>query len=67
MPRTSHPPPPTRTPQVPGDLIVRTTPDLDLRPGTQLPLLVDLAHLFVFAPQGERISPAPAHLPDLAE
>ncbi|WP_338682995.1 ABC transporter ATP-binding protein [Streptomyces acidiscabies] len=66
-PAPPTPPPSTRPPQVPGDLIVRTTPDLDLRPGTQLPLLVDLAHLFVFAPQGERISPAPAHLPDLAE
>ncbi|MFM9447738.1 ABC transporter ATP-binding protein [Streptomyces acidiscabies] len=68
-PRPAPPMPPPATPQVPhpGDLIVRTTPDLDLRPGTQLPLLVDLAHLFVFAPQGERISPAPAHLPDLAE
>ncbi|MFM9612367.1 ABC transporter ATP-binding protein [Streptomyces niveiscabiei] len=65
IPPTS--PPPTPPPQVSGDLIVRTTPDLDLRPGTQLPLLVDLTHLFVFAPQGERISPAPTHLPDLAE
>ncbi|MFI2377669.1 ABC transporter ATP-binding protein [Streptomyces sp. NPDC018964] len=54
-------------PRVPGDLIVRTTPDIRLRYGMQVPLLVDLAHLFVFDQQGERICPNPARLPDLEE
>ncbi|MGW0944688.1 ABC transporter ATP-binding protein [Streptomyces sp. NPDC002623] len=48
-----------------GDLVVRTTPDYDLRHGMQIPLLVDIAHLFVFDQHGERISPAPDRLPDL--
>ncbi|MDQ1039701.1 multiple sugar transport system ATP-binding protein [Streptomyces sp. V3I8] len=50
---------------LPGDLIVRTTPDHTLRHGMQVPLLVDLAHLFVFDRHGARICPAPARLPDL--
>jgi multiple sugar transport system ATP-binding protein len=53
--------------RLPGDLVVRTTPDLQLRQGMQIPLLVDLAHLFVFDQHGERISPSPARLPDLEE
>ncbi|MFF2132605.1 ABC transporter ATP-binding protein [Streptomyces olivochromogenes] len=53
--------------RLPGDLVVRTTPDFDLRHGMQVPLLVDLAHLFVFDQHGERICPAPARLPDLDE
>lgn len=53
--------------RLPGDLVVRTTPDIDLRYGMQVPLLVDLAHLFVFDQGGERICPAPARLPDLDE
>ncbi|MFH8977509.1 ABC transporter ATP-binding protein [Streptomyces sp. NPDC017890] len=53
--------------RLPGDLIVRTTPDIDLRHGMQVPLLVDLAHLFVFDQHGDRICPAPARLPDLDE
>jgi multiple sugar transport system ATP-binding protein len=53
--------------RLPGDLVVRTTPDIRLRHGLQVPLLVDLAHLFVFDRHGERICPAPARLPDLAE
>ncbi|MFI6208635.1 ABC transporter ATP-binding protein [Streptomyces sp. NPDC051041] len=53
--------------RLPGDLVVRTSPDLDLRHGMQVPLLVDLAHLFVFDHDGERICPAPARLPDLEE
>ncbi|MFE1437595.1 ABC transporter ATP-binding protein [Streptomyces sp. NPDC058739] len=53
--------------RLPGDLIVRTTPDFDLRHGMQVPLLVDLAHLFVFDQHGDRICPAPARLPDLEE
>ncbi|WHM33770.1 ABC transporter ATP-binding protein [Streptomyces sp. BPPL-273] len=53
--------------RLPGDLIVRTTPDIDLRHGMQIPLLVDLAHLFVFDQHGDRICPAPARLPDLEE
>ncbi|MEU9449215.1 ABC transporter ATP-binding protein [Streptomyces sp. NPDC048277] len=53
--------------RLPGDLVVRTTPDLQLRHGMQIPLLVDLAHLFVFDQHGERICPSPARLPDLDE
>ncbi|MET7987845.1 MULTISPECIES: ABC transporter ATP-binding protein [unclassified Streptomyces] len=53
--------------RLPGDLVVRTTPDLELRHGMQIPLLVDLAHLFVFDRSGERICPAPDRLPDLDE
>ncbi|WP_405887597.1 ABC transporter ATP-binding protein [Streptomyces sp. NBC_01136] len=53
--------------RLPGDLVVRTTPDFELRHGMQVPLLVDLAHLFVFDQHGERICPAPARLPDLEE
>lgn len=53
--------------RLPGDLVVRTTPDIELRHGMQVPLLVDIAHLFVFDHHGERISPAPARLPDLDE
>ncbi|MFE5892572.1 ABC transporter ATP-binding protein [Streptomyces sp. NPDC002285] len=53
--------------RLPGDLIVRTTPDIDLRHGMQVPLLVDIAHLFVFDQHGDRICPAPARLPDLDE
>ncbi|WP_328684294.1 ABC transporter ATP-binding protein [Streptomyces sp. NBC_00343] len=53
--------------RLPGDLVVRTTPDIELRYGMQVPLLVDIAHLFVFDQHGERISPAPARLPDLEE
>ncbi|MEU9733203.1 ABC transporter ATP-binding protein [Streptomyces sp. NPDC048002] len=62
---SSEPVPPEG--RLPGDLIVRTTPDIDLRPGMQVPLLVDIAHLFVFDQHGERICPAPARLPDLEE
>ncbi|MFD7703027.1 ABC transporter ATP-binding protein [Streptomyces caelestis] len=54
-------------PRVPGDLVVRTTPDIRLRHGMQVPLLVDLAHLFVFDRSGERICPNPERLPDLEE
>ncbi|MPY60953.1 ABC transporter ATP-binding protein [Streptomyces spongiae] len=53
--------------RLPGDLVVRTTPDFQLRHGMQVPLLVDLAHLFVFDQHGDRVSPAPARLPDLDE
>ena len=61
------PVPASAEPRVPGDLIVRTTPDIRLRHGMQVPLLVDLAHLFVFDRQGERICPNPARLPGLEE
>ncbi|MFD0314002.1 ABC transporter ATP-binding protein [Streptomyces flavalbus] len=54
-------------PRLPGDLIVRTTPDIGLRHGMQVPLLVDLAHLYVFDQHGERVCPAPARLPGLEE
>ncbi|MCL7428806.1 ABC transporter ATP-binding protein [Streptomyces sp. YS415] len=63
--RPSEPVPPEG--RLPGDLIVRTTPDIDLRHGMQVPLLVDIAHLFVFDQHGERICPTPARLPDLEE
>ncbi|MET9735427.1 ABC transporter ATP-binding protein [Streptomyces sp. NPDC006458] len=53
--------------RLPGDLILRTTPDFDLRHGMQVPLLVDLAHLFVFDQHGDRICPAPSRLPELEE
>ncbi|MFF7124895.1 ATP-binding cassette domain-containing protein [Streptomyces sp. NPDC008240] len=53
--------------RTPGDLVVRTTPDIQLRHGMQVPLLVDIAHLFVFDRHGERICPSPARLPDLEE
>jgi multiple sugar transport system ATP-binding protein len=53
--------------RLPGDLVVRTTPDIDLRRGMQVPLLVDISHLFVFDQHGERICPSPARLPDLGE
>ncbi|MGN9795246.1 ABC transporter ATP-binding protein [Streptomyces sp. NPDC054847] len=49
----------------PSDLVVRTGPDLRLRTGAQVPLLVDLAHLYVFDHQGRRICPAPMDLPGL--
>ncbi|MEU0027628.1 ABC transporter ATP-binding protein [Streptomyces sp. NPDC006335] len=61
------PEPPTADPRLPGDLVVRTTPDIDLRRGMQIPLLVDISHLFVFDQHGERICPSPDHLPDLDE
>lgn len=54
-------------PRALGDLVVRTTPDIRLRHGMQVPLLVDLAHLFVFDQHGERICPRPDRLPDLEE
>ncbi|MYS31501.1 sugar ABC transporter ATP-binding protein, partial [Streptomyces sp. SID7804] len=66
-PEPAGPAPAAPEPRVPGDLIVRTTPDISLRHGMQVPLLVDLAHLFVFDHNGERICPNPARLPDLEE
>jgi multiple sugar transport system ATP-binding protein len=59
--------PASAEPRLPGDLVVRTTPDIELRHGMQVPLLVDIAHLFVFDRHGERICPSPARLPDLEE
>jgi multiple sugar transport system ATP-binding protein len=53
--------------RLPGDLVVRTTPDIDLRRGMQVPLLVDISHLFVFDQHGDRICPSPDRLPDLDE
>ncbi|WP_329226407.1 ABC transporter ATP-binding protein [Streptomyces canus] len=66
-PPDSGPEPTPSDPRLPGDLVVRTTPDLDLRRGMQVPLLVDISHLFVFDQHGERICPSPDHLPDLGE
>ncbi|CAL9409952.1 Vitamin B12 import ATP-binding protein BtuD [Streptomyces sp. enrichment culture] len=67
QPGRTEPAPASAEPRVPGDLIVRTTPDIRLRHGMQVPLLVDLAHLFVFDQHGERICPNPERLPDLEE
>ncbi|MFF7646929.1 ATP-binding cassette domain-containing protein [Streptomyces canus] len=53
--------------RLPGDLVVRTTPDIDLRRGMQVPLLVDISHLFVFDQHGDRICPSPDRWPDLDE
>ncbi|MER7726084.1 ABC transporter ATP-binding protein [Streptomyces sp. NPDC096323] len=48
-----------------SDLVVRTGPDMRLRTGGQVPLLVDLAHLYVFDHQGRRICPLPKVVPGL--
>ncbi|MEV6961613.1 ABC transporter ATP-binding protein [Streptomyces sp. NPDC051207] len=64
-PADDGPEPARADPRLPGDLIVRTTPDIALRHGMQVPLLVDLAHMFVFGQDGERICPTPERLPDL--
>jgi multiple sugar transport system ATP-binding protein len=48
-----------------GDLVVRTGPDIRVRRGDRVPLLVDLAHLYVFDHAGQRICPAPTHAPRL--
>ncbi|MFJ9078224.1 hypothetical protein ACIRO3_23760 [Streptomyces sp. NPDC102278] len=49
-------------PQRPGtvrsDLVVRTGPHVRVRVGAQIPLLVDLAQLYVFDHAGRRVSPA---------
>jgi multiple sugar transport system ATP-binding protein len=69
-PPPDHAPAPALAPveaRLPGDLIVRTAPDIRLRIGMQVPLLVDLAHLYVFDHQGERVCPAPDRLPELEE
>ncbi|MFF0724540.1 ABC transporter ATP-binding protein [Streptomyces sp. NPDC004134] len=50
-----------------GDLVVRTGPDVQVRPGTHVPLLIDLEHLYVFDHQGRRVCPSPAHQPRLDE
>jgi multiple sugar transport system ATP-binding protein len=62
-PADTEPAPPEG--RLPGDLVVRTTPDIRLEHGMQVPLLVDLAHLFVFDRNGDRICPSPDRLPDL--
>lgn len=73
-PRPNHPPeqapvtvmdrpstPETQT----GDLVVRTGPDIRVRRGDRVPLLVDIAHLYVFNHEGQRICPAPDQTPRL--
>ncbi|MEU1280466.1 ABC transporter ATP-binding protein [Streptomyces sp. NPDC005805] len=57
--------PDERRATAPSDLVVRTGPDLRLRTGAQVPLLVDPAHLYVFDQQGRRICPAPSDVPGL--
>jgi multiple sugar transport system ATP-binding protein len=49
----------------PGDLVVRSGPDIRVRRGDRVPLLVDLAHLYVFDNEGRRICPAPQQQPRL--
>ncbi|MFD8920332.1 ABC transporter ATP-binding protein [Streptomyces sp. NPDC059569] len=50
-----------------SDLVVRTGPDMRLRTGAQVPILVDLAHLYVFDDYGRRICPAPRDMPGLVD
>ncbi|MEU3458371.1 ABC transporter ATP-binding protein [Streptomyces sp. NPDC006733] len=59
------PPPADLGEQPTGDLVVRTGPDIRVRPGDRVPLLVDLAHLYIFDNTGRRICPAPAEQPRL--
>ncbi|MEV6795883.1 ABC transporter ATP-binding protein [Streptomyces sp. NPDC051320] len=70
-PEAELPPRPSYSPDRPSlgasDLVVRTSPDLRVRTGAQVPLLVDLAHLYVFDHYGRRICPAPRDLPGLDE
>ncbi|MFI9807056.1 ABC transporter ATP-binding protein [Streptomyces sp. NPDC052301] len=66
-PDDAEPEPAPTEGRLPGDLVVRTTPDIRLHRGMQVPLLVDLAHLFVFDQHGDRICPSPDRLPDLEE
>src|SRR5690606_36708611 len=54
-------------PRLPGDLIVRTAPDVRLRQGMRVQLLAYLAHPIAFDRHGERICPDQARLPDLDE
>ncbi|MFE2495244.1 ABC transporter ATP-binding protein [Streptomyces scopuliridis] len=65
------PRPATYSPERPAisasDLVVRTGPDMRLRTGAQVPLLVDLAHLYVFDDYGRRICPAPRDMPGLVD
>jgi multiple sugar transport system ATP-binding protein len=60
---TDRPPGPPETDT--GDLVVRTGPDVRVRRGDRVPLLVDLAYLYVFDQDGQRICPAPARQPRL--
>ncbi|MET9856427.1 ABC transporter ATP-binding protein [Streptomyces sp. NPDC006450] len=56
---------PARRGAVRSDLVVRTGPHVRVRAGGQIPLLVDLAQLYVFDHAGRRICPAPDELPSL--
>lgn len=47
------------------DLVVRADPKMPVHPGQIVPLLVDLAQLFVFDREGRRICPAPSEVPRL--
>lgn len=68
-PDPAAPAPGVRSPDRPAvtasDLVVRTGPDMRLRTGGQVPLLVDLAHLYVFDHHGRRICPLPRDVPGL--
>ncbi|MGA5423158.1 ABC transporter ATP-binding protein [Streptomyces lavendulocolor] len=59
------PPAPERRTMVRSDLVLRTGPHGRVRTGAQVPLLVDLAQLYVFDHRGRRICPAPDDLPGL--
>ncbi len=48
-----------------GELVVRAVSHAQPTRGDRLPLLVDLRSLLVFDQAGNRICPAPSHLPDL--
>ncbi|MFZ3494116.1 ABC transporter ATP-binding protein [Streptomyces sp. 5.8] len=48
-----------------SDLVVRTGPQVRIRVGAQIPLLVDLGQLYVFDHSGRRICPSPDELPSL--
>ncbi|AWZ03394.1 hypothetical protein DRB96_22900 [Streptomyces sp. ICC1] len=56
---------PARRGAVRSDLVVRTGPHVRVRVGARIPLLVDLAQLYVFDHAGRRICPAPDELPSL--
>ncbi|MCE7079996.1 ABC transporter ATP-binding protein [Streptomyces sp. ST2-7A] len=48
-----------------ANLVVRTAGEVRPRLGERVPLLIDLDRLYVFDAAGERICPAPTHIPGL--
>ncbi|MBB0246547.1 ATP-binding cassette domain-containing protein [Streptomyces alkaliphilus] len=51
--------------RIAADLVVRTSTEVQPRPGERVPLLIDLDRLYVFDTAGERICPVPTHVPGL--